>query len=84
MVEETKETEDSKSNLKKLRSLVNELEKHEMYSSKYGGILKEIESAIKDERKIICKLKRSDSKIKHYESICENILTIIGASSPMI
>lgn len=68
-------------NLDRLRDLVDQLEKHDTYGSEYNDTVKEIERIIKEERKVICNLKRSDTKIKHYESICENILTLIGANS---
>lgn len=68
-------------NLDRLRDLVEQLEKHEIYGVEYNDTVKEIERIIKEERKVICNLKRSDTKIKHYESICESILTLIGANS---
>lgn len=68
-------------NLERLRGLVEELERHEKYGSEYSDIVKEIETIIKKERKVICNLKKSDTKIKHYENICESILTLIGANT---
>lgn len=68
-------------NLERLRGLVDELEKHDKYGDDYSNVVKDIERIIKSERKIICKLNKSDSKIKHYENICESILTLIGANT---
>jgi len=68
-------------NLERLRDLVEQLEKHEMYGVEYNDTVKEIERIIKEERKVICNLKRSDIKIKHYENICESILTLISANT---
>lgn len=68
-------------NLDRLRDLVEQLDKHKTYGTEYNNTVKEIERIIKDERKVICNLKRSDTKIKHYENICESILTLIGANT---
>ncbi len=68
-------------NLDRLRDLVEQLDKHKAYGTEYNNTVKEIERIIKDERKVICNLKRSDTKIKHYENICESILTLIGANT---
>ena len=68
------------SNLERLRVLVDTLESQKNDSKEYTYILNEIEDIIKEERKIIGKLKKSDSKIKHYESICASILSVISAT----
>lgn len=68
------------SNLERLRVLVDTLESQKNDSKEYTCILNEIEDIIKEERKIISKLKKSDSKIKHYESICASILSVISAT----
>ena len=68
------------SNLQKLKQLVDELEGHDKVSNEYSNTLRNIATLIKEEKQIISKLKRSDAKLKHYESICSGILAIIGSN----
>jgi hypothetical protein len=63
-------------NLDKLRELINKLDKSDIIL--YGDTLCNIENLIKKEKKIINNLKRSDTKLKHYEDICSGILSIIS------
>jgi hypothetical protein len=65
-------------NIGKLRVLVQELEKTESHTDDYKNTLHEIESLIKEELKLISKLKRPDNKLKHYETMCSGILTMIS------
>ena len=67
-------------NLERLRVLVDILESQKDDTKEYTCILNEIEDIIKEERKIIGKLKKSDTKIKHYETICASILSVISAT----
>lgn len=67
-------------NLERLRVLVDTLESQKDDTKEYTCILNEIEGIIKEERKIISKLKKSDTKIKHYETICASILSVISAT----
>lgn len=67
-------------NLERLRVLVDTLESQKDDTKEYTCILNEIEGIIKEERKIIGKLKKSDTKIKHYETICASILSVISAT----
>ena len=67
-------------NLERLRILVDTLESQKDDTKEYTCILNEIEGIIKEERKIISKLKKSDTKIKHYETICASILSVISAT----
>ena len=68
------------SNLQKLKKLVDKLENHDKEDKEYDDILKKIQTLITSERKIISKLVRPDAKLKHYESICLGILSIIGGN----
>lgn len=65
-------------NIDKLRLLVEELEVVDMDSSGYKDKLNDIKSLVNEEIKLISKLKRPDNKLKHYESICTGILSIIS------
>lgn len=67
-------------NLERLRVLVDTLESQKDDTKEYTCILNEIEGIIKEERKIIGKLKKSDTKIKHYETICASILSVISST----
>ena len=67
-------------NLERLRVLVDILESQKDDTKEYTCILNEIEDIIKEERKIISKLKKSDTKIKHYATICASILSVISAT----
>jgi len=67
-------------NLERLRVLVDILESQKDDTKEYTCILNEIEDIIKEERKIISKLKKSDTKIKHYETICASILSVISST----
>jgi hypothetical protein len=65
-------------NLSKLRKLVDSLDESD--SENYVGKLKIIKSLINDEVVLISKLRKSDNKLKHYENICNGILTIIAST----
>ena len=65
-------------NISKLRVLVRELENTESNTDDYKNTLHKIESLIKEELKLISKLKRPDNKLKHYETMCSGILTMIS------
>ena len=65
-------------NLTKLRILVDELDKSNDIT--YKETLIEIEFLIKEEISLISKLKKPDNKLKHYESICAGILTLISST----
>jgi len=65
-------------NLKKLKELVDSLD-NELHHKEYNLILKDIEKIIKEEKKIINKLQKSDAKLLHYEIICSSILSLIAA-----
>lgn len=78
--EVTKKTT-QKTNLEQLRDLVEVLETQQRPSDSYDTTLELIQSVINEEQKVINKLKRNDSKIKHYELICSSIMTIIGATN---
>ena len=66
-------------NLMKLRELVKTLET-EVDDAVYDETLKKIESIIKEERSVIGGLKKDASKLRHYESICASILSVISAT----
>jgi exonuclease VII small subunit len=68
-------------NILRLRELVDKLENDDNSLDESEDTLSEIEKLIKSERSIIKKLKRSDSKLRHYEVICNSILTLISASN---
>ena len=68
------------SNLQQLKDLVDTLEGQDKISKEYSETLSQIQTLIKEEKKIINKLKRPDAKLKHYESICSGILAIIGTN----
>jgi hypothetical protein len=74
-----KETNDC-SNLDKLRDLIQQMELQPFASTPYSHSLNEIQKVISSELKIINNLKQSDSKIKHYETICRNVLAIISSA----
>lgn len=74
------ETEVCSTNLEKLRMLVDQLESKNVVSDEYHHTLKEIERVIKDEKKIISKLKKPENKLQHYESICTTILSILSTT----
>ena len=76
----SKSLHDNNDNLEKLRILVNTLESQKIDSKEYTIILNNIEGIINEEREIISKLKKSDVKIKHYETICSTILSVISAT----
>lgn len=65
------------SNLDKLKRLVDELETKEEGEG-YQHTLKEIEGVIKYENKIIKSLKKPENKLKHYESVCATILSLLA------
>jgi hypothetical protein len=77
---DTQESKVCNSNIEKLKLLVSELDKRDSLSEEYQTILKEIEKIIKEEKEIINKLKRSEVKVKHYESICAAILSLIATT----
>jgi hypothetical protein len=66
---------ESSDNIKRLRELVDELDQDKNHKT-----LNKIETIIKEERVIINKLKRSDVKIKHYETICSSIMALISTN----
>lgn len=66
-------------NLVRLRELVGVLETQEDTFG-YEKTLKEVEGIIKEELKIINNLKKTDSKLRHYETICTSILSVISAT----
>ena len=68
----------SKTNLQKLKILVDELETYELSDKNYSNILSNIVKIIEKERAIISKLVKSDKKINHYEKICSAILSLIS------
>lgn len=70
----------SEDNITKLRILVDELEVTESNTDDYRQTLHEIEDLIKEEIKLISKMKRPDNKLKHYENICAGILTMISST----
>lgn len=74
-----KEMNDS-SNLDKIRELIQQMELQTFASTPYSHSLNEIQQVISSELKIINNLKQSDSKIKHYEAICRNVLAIISSA----
>jgi len=67
-----------KTNLQKLKILVDELEALNLGDDGYTSILSDIEKIIEKERTIISNLVKSDKKINHYEKICSTILSLIG------
>lgn len=67
-----------KTNLQKLKILVDELESLSDEDKVYSNVLSEIEKIIQKERTIISNLVKSDKKINHYEKICSTILSLIG------
>lgn len=67
-----------KTNLQKLKILVDELESLSDEDKVYPNVLSEIEKIIQKERTIISNLVKSDNKINHYEKICSTILSLIG------
>jgi hypothetical protein len=77
---EDAQTEVCYTNLEKLRLLVDELESQNIVSDDYHKTLKEIEKVIRDEKKVISKLKRPENKLQHYETICSTILSILSTS----
>lgn len=78
-LETKKETKDC-SNLDKLRELVDQMETQSFGSTPYSHSLHDIQQVISSELKIINNLKKTDSKIKHYETICRNVLAIISST----
>jgi len=66
-------------NIVQLRHLIDELDKQDRMSDEYHKILNSIVQIINEEQNIICGLKGNEIKIKHYESICKNILSIISS-----
>lgn len=66
-------------NIIQLRKLVDALDKQDRDSDEYHILLSKISSIIEEEQTIISKLKGNDVKIKHYESICKNILSLISS-----
>ena len=67
-------------NLEKLRNLVKELESNSIISDEYQQILKEIEKTIKDEKKVISRLRKPENKLQHYENICTTILSLLSTT----
>ena len=67
---------ESSDNIKKLHDLIDQLDDIKNHST-----LNEIEKIIKEERKIIDKSKQPTTKIKHYETICSSIMTLISANT---
>ena len=67
-------------NLEKLKSLVDKLEGKSIVSDEYQDTLKNIEKVIKMEKKVIINLKKSETKLQHYEGICNSILSIISTA----
>lgn len=67
-----------KTNLQKLKILVDELESLDSSEVGYPSLLLEIEKIIEKERTIISNLVKSDRKISHYENICSTILSLIN------
>jgi hypothetical protein len=74
------ETKTTTSNLDKIRELVNHLEQQEFPGENYSGTLTDIKKVIEEEQKVIRNLKRADSKIKHYETMCSAIMALVTAS----
>jgi hypothetical protein len=66
-------------NIIQLRHLIDELDKQDRLSDEYYKILNNIVRIINEEQTVICGLKGNENKIKHYESICKNILSIISS-----
>lgn len=79
--EKENKAESCNENLEKLRRLVDELEGGEEMSDLSDSTLSDIENVIKSERSIIEKLKKPDSKLRHYELICNSILTLIATTN---
>jgi hypothetical protein len=75
-----KETKTTTSNLEKLRELVDHLEKQQFPDELYSGTLADIKQVIEEEQKVIKNLKRADSKIKHYEIMCNAIMALVTTS----
>jgi hypothetical protein len=74
------EAEVCHTNLEKLRMLVDRLESKNVVSEEYHQTLKEIEKIIKDEKKVISRLKKPENKLQHYETICTSILSILSTA----
>ena len=72
---------DTSQNLLQLKNLVEELDKQDHLSDEYHETIKEIKSVINDEENIINKLKEDGSKLRHYQNICKNILSIIATTN---
>ena len=68
-------------NLEKLRDLVDVLETQNQTEPPYTQTISQIEQVVKAEIKIIKNLKRNDTKIKHYETICNSVLALISATT---
>lgn len=68
-------------NIMQLKRLIDDLDKQDELSDEYHNTLKEIRSIINSEECVINNLKNPNTKIKHYQNVCKNILSIISTTN---